>query len=39
VVSEHGCALLGLCVDHSFMLVACVFLMHIAHVLVAFAWC
>ena len=39
VVSERGCALLGLCVDHDFMLVAYVFLMHVIHVLVAFSWC
>jgi len=39
VVSEHGFTLLGLCVDHAFMLVAYVFLMHVVHVLIAFSWC
>ena len=39
MVSKHGCAHLGLCVDHAFMLVAYLFFMHVFHVLVSFAWC
>ncbi len=41
VVSEHGSPLKldGLCVVHAFMLVACVSLILVFHVLLAFAWC
>jgi len=39
VVLDRGCALLGFCVDHGFMLVAYVFLTQIVDVLIAFSWC
>ena len=41
MVSKHGSPLRldGLCVGHAFMSIIYVLLMHVIHVLVAFAWC